>query len=152
MQRYLYTAIIVIALYSTCYADAQFYIEDKALKPVPDSIVQPILKSEKAEEWKACKFIGKTIDLDGDGKAEDFAVTTEDGCNCGNAICTIWVLRYSGNHYTVILSDGGYSMSIGKKRQKGLADISVEASTAGWSQKNVWVFDGKRYIKVKNNR
>ena len=144
---YLCTMFLMIMLHSICFADEQFCIEE-TLKPVPDSIAQVILSYEKDPIWKVCKFEGKPIDLDGDGKAEDFAVTTADGCNCGNALCAIWVLRRTGNSYSVVLSDGGYSMNIGKQKHNGLADISFEASTTGWSQKHSWVFDGKRYTKI----
>jgi hypothetical protein len=149
MKICLITMLLMIALQPVCFAGEEFFIEDETLKPVSDSITQVILSYEKEPDWKTCKFIGKPIDLDGDGKAEDFAVTTADGCNCGNAICTIWVLRRTGNSYSVVLSDGGYSMNVGKQMHNGLADISFEASTAGWSQKSSWQFDGKRYVSIK---
>lgn len=149
MKICLITILLMIALHPVCFAGEEFCIEEKTLRPVSDFITQVILSYEKDPIWKACKFIGKPIDLDGDAKAEDFAVTTADGCNCGNALCTIWVLRHSGNSYSVVLSDGGYSMNVGKQKHNGLFDISFEAATAGWSQKSSWQFDGKRYTKIE---
>ncbi len=61
----------------------------------------------------------------------------------------IWVLRRTGGSYVLVLSDGGYSMKLLKQRRNGLADIFLEASSAGWSQQSFWHFDGRRYVRVK---
>ena len=148
MKWGLTSVFLILAAFSICSAE-QFCIEDESLKPVPAVVVRTILATEKDSDWKTCKFIGKQIDLDGQGKAEDYVVTTADGCLCGNVLCTIWVLRRTGGSYVVVLSDGGYSMKLLKQRHNGLADIFLEASSAGWSQQSSWQFDGKQYVRVK---
>jgi hypothetical protein len=141
-------ALFVMSFCSICQA-AEFSIEEESLKPAPDNIVELILNKEKDSEWRKCKFIGKQIDLKGQGRAEDYVVTTAGACMCGAAICPIWALRKIGKSYVLVVSDGGYTMKILKQKHNGLADLSFEAATAGWSQKRLWRFDGKRYVRIK---
>lgn len=145
MKICLITMLLMIALHPVCFAGEEFYIEDETLKPVSDSITQVILSYEKDPFWKACKFIGKPIDLDGDGKATDFFITTGNACGWGSALGPIWFIRGVGTSYTVVLSDGGYSASLQDKKTKGLFDIIVSTGTAAREEYTKWVFNGRLY-------
>ncbi|MCX5813096.1 MAG: hypothetical protein NT178_11205 [Proteobacteria bacterium] len=148
MKSIIIVLFLTFVFLNVCNAE-EFCIEDQDLKPVPENAVRAILSSERNPDWKTCRFLGKPINLDGDGKSKDLFVTTADGCGCGNALCTIWVLQPKRDSYSVVLSDGGYCMKIKRSKIKKMPDIAFEASTAGWSQESLWKFNGKRYIRVK---
>jgi hypothetical protein len=146
-----FAAPLLFLLFSCISYAAEFCIEDATLKPVPREAAKAILAWEKEQEFKKCGFEGKTMSLSlpGMGTFRALVVTTSGGCCCGNALCPIWVLQPRGSSYSILLSDGGYCMKIGKQKQGKAPDIRFQASTAGWSQESIWKFDGKRYIRVR---
>jgi len=150
MKIILTVLVLLVYFGSMAYAE-KFFIEDPSLKPVPQNAVKTILANEKDPDLKKCEFIGKPMNLSktGEEKSQVLIVTTDHGCGCGNGLCTIWLLQPKGDLYSVLLSDGGYSMTIVKQNNRKTPDIKFEASTAGWLQESLWKFDGKRYKRMK---
>lgn len=142
---------ILIAVFVLCIATSatvvakDFTIEDGRLAPLPKKVVLALKPRAEDPEGNVCKYIGETIDLDGDGKAADYFVTTDNACQCGAALCPIWIIRGTGDAYSTVISDGGYGASVGKKNTKGLANITIWAVTAGYEEKAHYVFDGRAY-------
>jgi hypothetical protein len=46
----------------------------------------------------------------------------------------------------VVLSGTGYSLRFGGTTSNGLLDVTLRAATTGWTQTDLWQFDGERYI------
>ncbi len=146
MKMVLLLTIVILSTPIICCAD-EFYIEDKALSPIPSGAEAAIRQLESG--FKKCKFMGKHIDLDGDKKSEDLVVTTQNGCEWGAALGPIWVLREVKGSYFLLLDYGGYNLVVNKSKHNGLRDITISAGTAGWSEESRWRFDGRRYIKYE---
>ena len=133
---------------STSWPLQTFTIEDDDLSAVPHNAEIVIRQAEaKDNDLQKCEFVGKAVDLDGDGQATDLIVTIEDASGWNAALGPIWVLRKSGDSFAIVLSDGGHSVTIGKARHKGLYDLTISAESAGWSRQSIWKFNGKRYYK-----
>ncbi len=127
--------MILCLLTSTTVAAKDFTIEDDKLGLLPRKVVSALKPSAEDAEGNACKYIGERIDLDGDGKATDYFVTTDNACGCGAAQCPIWIIRGSGDSYSTVLSDAGYGASLENKKTKGLANVTIWAATAGYEEK-----------------
>lgn len=146
---------ILIAVFVLCIATSatvvakDFTIEDGRLAPLPKKVVSALKPGAEDPEGNGCKYLGETIDLDGDGKATDYFVTTDNACQCGAALCPIWIIRGAGDVYSTVISDGGYGASVEKKNTKGLANITIWAATAGYEEKVRYVFDGRTYKEGK---
>jgi|APFre7841882630_1041343.scaffolds.fasta_scaffold00480_5 hypothetical protein len=135
---------------STSWPVQTFTIEDDDLSAVPGNAEVVIRSSEvKDDDLQNCELVGKAVDLDGHGQTIDLIVTMRDAAGWGAALGPIWVLRGDGDSFVIVLSDGGYSVTIGKAKHKGLYDITISAETAGWSRQSIWEFNGKRYKKTK---
>lgn len=139
-------AFFVATVCTTATAD-DFNIEGKELVSLPQRIEQTIKNGEKKPS--SCKFVGKQVDLGNEGGAKDYVVTTADGCDWGAALGPIWVVR-DGAKPIVVLSGGGYSLTLGKATLHGLRHIAISAGSAGWYREELWKFDGKKYVKVKH--
>jgi len=123
-----------------------FNIEGKELAGLPQQIEQAIQDAEKTPS--PCQFVGKQVDLAGNGAVMGYVATTANGCQWGAAMGPIWVVR-DGAKPAVVLSRSGYSLTLGKKTQLGLRNIAISAGSAGWYQEELWKFNGKQYISVK---
>jgi hypothetical protein len=135
---------------STSWPVQTFTIEDDDLSAVPGNAEVVIRRAEaKDDDLQKCELVGKAVDLDGHGQARDLIVTIRDAAGWGAALGPIWVLRGDGDSFVIVLSEGGYSVSIGNAKHKGLYDITISAETAGWSRQSIWKFNGKRYNKTK---
>ena len=135
---------------STSWNVQTFTIEDDDLSAVPHSAEVVIRHAEaKDADLQKCEFVGKSVDLNGKGQATDLIVTTQDASGWDAALGPIWVLRHAGDSFVIVLSDGGYSVTIGKAKHKGLYDLTISAESAGWSRQSIWKFNGKRYKKTK---
>jgi|SRR5271157_529360 len=135
---------------STSWPVQTFTIEDDDLSAVPHNAEVIIRHAEaKDDDLQKCEFVGKAVDLDGDGQATDLIVTTQDASGWDAALGPIWVLRNTGDSFAIVLSDGGYSVTIGKAKHQGLYDLTIYAESAGWSRQSIWQFNGKRYKKTK---
>ena len=126
-----------------------FAIDDPLLSALPKDVDKALKISKKDPETKACEFIGEPIDLDGDGQATDFFVTTAEACACVRTLCPIWIIRGSRQSYALVLSYKGDGASLEKQKRKGLANIVIWAQTEEWEESTHWVFDGRTYKKGK---
>jgi hypothetical protein len=135
---------------STSWPVATFTIEDDDLSAIPHNAEIVIRRAEaKDADLQKCEFVGKAVDLDGDGQSTDLIVTIEDASGWDAALGPIWVLRPAGDSYVIVLSDGGHSVSIYKAKHKELHDVIISAESAGWSRQSIWQFNGERYKKAK---
>jgi hypothetical protein len=135
---------------STSWPVQTFTIEDDDLSAIPHNAEIVIRHAEaKDDDLQKCEFVGKTVDLDGAGQATDLIVTMRDASGWDAALGPIWVLRNTGDSFAIVLSDGGYSVTISKAKHKGLYDLTISAESAGWSRQSIWKFNGKRYNKAK---
>lgn len=124
-----------------------FNIEDEKLTVLPKT-VEATIRSAKNFEYGSCKFVGKRVDLLGQGANTGFVATTADACGWGAALGPIWVVR-DGAQPAAILEHGGASLTLGRQSQNGLRNIAISAGTAGRYSESLWKFDGVRYVKVK---
>src|SRR5262245_20087441 len=115
---------------------ADFTIEAPDLQSLPARVVAAIKTVDS--EAKSSKIVGVSVDLDGDNNKTDWAATTADGCACGNVVCPIWLVREN----RVVLSYGGYDLTLGREKQAGLRHAAIAAASAGWKQQSLWKFDG----------
>jgi hypothetical protein len=135
---------------STSWNVQTFTIEDDDLSAVPHSAEVVIRHAEaKDADLQKCEFVGKSVDLNGKGQATDLIVTTQDASGWDAALGPIWVLRHAGDSFVIVLSDGGYSVTIGKAKHKELYDLIILTESAGWSRQSIWQFNGKLYKKTK---
>ncbi len=126
----------------------EFAIEENDLRPIPAAADTAIRQGEgNAYNVEACQFKGKSVDLDGDGRATDLVVTTENACGWGAGLGPIWVVRGTKDTYSMVLSDGGYRLTIEKRKTKGLRDVVVREEAIDHSVKRVWRYDGRKYRK-----
>lgn len=151
LQPLVFVLFLAALLFADCRA-AEFYTEDTALTPAPERAIKAILQYEKGKpiigvNGQSCKFIGKNIELSNRTRLQVMVVTTDQGCGCGNVICPIWVLFQKGDSYSVIVSDGGYSMKTTPGKSSDWPDIRFDASAAGWTRNNLWTFKDGRYVK-----
>ena len=62
---------------STSWPVQTFTIEDDDLSAVPHNASNSSRRSERRDLQK-CEFVGKAVDLDGDGQTTNLIVTTQD--------------------------------------------------------------------------
>jgi hypothetical protein len=139
------TAVCLLAATSRA---ADLVIEDK-LQSLPSMAVAVLKASADGSNFKSCKFVGTQVDLDGDGKKTDWAVTTDDACGWGAALGPIWLLRARGHGFELVLSAGGYDLTLGVNTQSGLRHVAIASATASHSEKSLWKFDGAKYVRVE---
>ena len=83
--------LLVVA--STSWPLQTFTIEDDDVSAVPHNAEIAIRQAEaKDNDLQKCEFVGKAIDLDGDGQATDLIVTIADASGWDAALGPIWVL------------------------------------------------------------
>ena len=139
-------SVIIFATAPIVSFAEDFHIEDETLTPLPRS-VESAIRSSKEFDSHSCKLIGKAVDLSGQGAMSGYVATTASGCDWGSALGPIWVVRI-GNPSVVVLSHGGYSLTLGKQSQAGLRHIAISAGSAGWYQQGLWKFSGTKYKNV----
>ncbi len=136
-----------LAIFSTCTKAEDFSIEEEKLSAVPKA-VEASIRGSKNFESNLCKLIGKPIDLAGEGTNSGFVVTTANACDWGAALGPIWVVR-DGAKPVVVLSYGGYSLTLGKQKTNGFRNVAISAGTAGRYTESLWKFNGEFYAKAK---
>lgn len=152
MKKMVIIPLLVFLFYafaSATVAAQDFAIDDPLIGAIPKDVDKALRISKKDPETMACEFIGEPVDLDGDGKATDFFVTTADGCSCVRKLCPVWIIRGSRQSYSLVLSYRGDGMSLEKQKRKGLANVVIWATTEEWEESTRWVFDGRTYKKGK---
>jgi len=142
----------LLMLASTSWPLQTFTIEDEDLTTIPKAAETAIHRAEaKDADLQKCELVGKAVDLDGDGRATDWIVTTRDAGEADMPLGPVWVLREVQGSFIIVLSDGGHAVSIGNTKHRGLHDLTVSAESAGWTRQSVWRFDGKSYRKAREN-
>jgi len=95
-----------------------FTIEGDHLCAVPHNAKGIIRHAEaKDDDLQKCEFIGKAVDLDGNGQTIDLIVTRENAVGWDAALGPIRVLRHVGDSFAIVLSDGGYAVTTGKEKR-----------------------------------
>jgi len=113
--------LCLLMVASTSWPVQTFTIEDGDLSAVSRNAEVVIRRAEaKDDGLQKCELVGKAVDLDGHGQARDLIVTMRDAAGWGAALGPIWVLRSGGDSLVIVLSDGGYPVTIGKAKHKGL--------------------------------
>jgi hypothetical protein len=139
---------VVIA--SDLYA-SDFNIEDTDLAPLPTGALRAIQENLKTpSDFATCRFVGRLVDLDGDGKRTDWVATTADGCNWGAATAHIWILEGNAERYRLVLSSGGADLTIGKAKKDGLRHIAISSGTAGHYGVTLFKFNGSKYLEARS--
>lgn len=139
---------VIVAFVSIhfCIHAQEINIEDDNLSMVPTKFLN-LLRSFDSD-YSDCDYIGTTIVLDNNPQTTYWFLTTKDACGWGTALGPIWLLSETDSHYCIILSDGGYSLSIERTKSNGLFDIKITSGTSGWLQEDQWRYDGNKYKKV----
>ncbi|MGO9137013.1 MAG: hypothetical protein ACLP9S_04060 [Syntrophales bacterium] len=97
----------LLMIVSTFWTVQTFTIEYDDLSAVPHNAEVVICHVEtKDDDLQRCEYVGKAVDLDGDGHATDLIVTMQDASGWDAALGPIWVLRHAGNSFVIVLSDG----------------------------------------------
>jgi hypothetical protein len=146
--QFLGAMAMVIA--SDAYA-SDFNIESTDLIPLSTGALRSIKADLRdPSDFATCRFVGRLVDLDGDGKQTDWVATTADGCDWGAAAASIWVLAGNAETYRLVLSAGGADLTIGKAKKDGLRHISISSGTAGHYEETLFKFNGSKYIKSRS--
>lgn len=148
MKPLLLTSLFLLAIVPVIALADDFIIEDEQLSALPKHI-EAAIRSVNGFEYGFCKLIGRPVDLFGQGTNSGYVATTANGCNWGAAVGPLWVVRDGAQPVTVLDHDG-YSLTLEKKLHNGLRNVTISASTAGWSSESLWKFDGVRYVKAKS--
>ena len=81
--------------------------------PVPPKAIGATVRGSKGLDSSSCKLFGKAVDLTGERTYSGFIVTTANAWNLGAALGPFW----DGPRPAMILSYGGYSLTLGSKKQ-----------------------------------
>jgi hypothetical protein len=123
-----------------------FFVEDKALLPIPKSADSAIRQAEaKLKNQIKCKLVGKKVDLAGDGKNDDLLVTTKGTCLWSAGAAPIWGLRQNNGKFVPVLKMHSYSISLAKTTTHGLRNITLTRGSAGYAEVEKWSYDGRSY-------
>jgi hypothetical protein len=147
LRKPILIAMVLIVPHIVSAADIS--IEDKDFFPISMGASAVIQKEAGNSDYvKNCTLVGKPIDLDGDGRAEDIFVTGKGfGCT-GTARANFWLLRKKGRSFSVVLAFLTYGIELAEHKTRGLRNITLTAGSAGWSWESHWKFTGKRYKMI----
>jgi hypothetical protein len=136
----------------SCVSAEDFNIEDIDLYPLPQAAASAIYADKSFAEYKKekCRLVGSPVDLSGDGKLQDWIVTSAYGCVWGAATGPIWILHREGNIYSVALASRGQSVTLGKAKQNGHRHVAISAGTAGWYSESLLKYDGTKYVFTRS--
>jgi hypothetical protein len=145
--------LLFLALSAAGAPRPDFYVEEDGLSAPPSSVVSAIVGSQSEpftdNDDRPCAYEGKRIDLDGDGSAQDWVVTTQDACSWAASAAPVWVVRGTDGP-RVVLHFVTYSLTIGKAASHGLRHIATGRGTAAQIEEQLWKFDGRDYRLVRN--
>ena len=125
-----------------------FYVEDKTLQSLPANVEATFRRVETDPDIKQCRLLGKSVELGKSGGHPGFVITTANACGWGASSGSIWVML-AGSPPAIVLSYGGYDVTLGTGAQNGLKHIAIGHATAGSFSESLWKFDGERYVKVR---
>lgn len=131
----------------------EFSIEDTHLATLPKPVEEAIRRSNDFKD-RACRLIGKPINLIEDRDNSGYAVTTADACNWESGhvalgpVGPIWVVR-DGEQPTLVLASRGRMFSLSRVySQNDLPNITITSGVAGRFTEISWKFNGKVYIHI----
>jgi hypothetical protein len=145
MRLLIFVLLFLRSSFAVC---EDFYIEDPALSVIPQAIEDVVRSQEHTPDATSCRLVGKTLDVGGAEMA--YAVTTAEACGWGSAKGPIWIVLKSSDPARVLLSSGGYSLTVGTQSTNGLRQIAISAGTAGWYEESIWKYDGSAYNQVRS--
>ncbi len=144
--------LLALAAPALAASTPDFTIEDDhpAIPAAVDAVLRDAVTDlgPSGEMWH-CELIGSEIDLDGDGRTKDYAVTTADACGWGSAKGPVWLVRAGPDGYKLVLAYSGYSLSLGARKRNALREVYIGAATAAWIEESHWVFKGRRYVLAR---
>lgn len=148
MKPIVYWITVMVVAFPQLAWSVDFYIEDKTLQPLPADMDATFRRLGTDPDMKQCRLWGKSVELGKNGGHPGFVITTANACAWGASSGPIWVMR-AGSSPAIVLSYGGYDVSLGTGSQNGLKHIAIGHATAGSFRESLWKFDGTRYVKVK---
>jgi hypothetical protein len=152
-MKYICVPFITFCISCLAYAGEPIAsIEGPELGSVPLAIRSTIQSDASFNTFKIlhCEIQGKRIPLSSDSSVSTWFVTTSDACGWGAALGPIWIVanRSKGNP-VLLLTSGGYALSIIGKSHNEFASIAIYAGNAEGSTRNLYIFNGKKYVSKK---
>ncbi|GAB2864244.1 hypothetical protein GCM10027277_36220 [Pseudoduganella ginsengisoli] len=156
--RHMYLTLVAAGLalcsvLNAAHAADVFGIEDENLQPVPPAVAAALRAHVRKTEYRECAqgdFVGSAVDLQGQGRNQDWIAKTADGCAWGAATAKIWILKHDMPRYRVVLDTGGHGVDLLKSTSHGLRNLSVSSGTAGHYSDALLKFNGRRYKVFKS--
>lgn len=129
-------------------------IEDEGLHKLSDAISLVVSNDKSYDSFKdySCEIVGKKIDLSDTQTVTAYFLTTANACGWGAALGPIWLVRMSGRDSSIVLSAGGYSVSVLKAAKYGMRDIKIGGGTAGHPVSSIYEFNGGVYQKINDRK
>jgi len=139
--RYLLTssAFFTLAAYAS-----DFSIEEKNLQPVSKAMDAAI--RNRHEVNADCQFVGKPIDLSGQGHNADLIVTTAHACNWSANAAPVWILHNN----QVVFSSSTQTITLKSAKHHHLFDIQSSRSSAGVAMVELWSYSSRQYKKTRS--
>jgi hypothetical protein len=134
--------------------EPDFYAESADMRAPPNEIVGAVLASESfafgSVTGEPCSYEGKQLDLDGDGVAKDWALTTKNACGWAASAAPLWLVRVDASGPRVVLKFISYSLTLGATKAHGMRHVATSRSTASRTEEQLWKFDGHAYQITRN--
>jgi len=129
-------------------------VEDEGLHKLSDAISLVVSNDKSFDSFKgnSCEIIGEKIDLTDTRAVTTYFLTTANACGWGAALGPIWLVRSSGRDNSIVLSAGGYSVSVMSVAKYGMRDIRIGGATAGHPVASVYGFNGSVYRKINDRK
>jgi hypothetical protein len=130
-----------------------FFVEEEGLQAVPAAVAKTIRTGNEGtwtdDDGHPCRFEGKPVDLDADGRKTDWVVTTRDACAWAASAGPIVLVRGDGGPYRVVLLTMGYDLTLGSRLSHGLVNVARARATAETVEQMLWKYDGNAYDVVR---
>ncbi len=99
----------------------------------------------------AMKSRVKYVDLNGDGKPEVIAQSTDVTTCSSTGNCRVWVLRKLKNQYSVVLNETGQTFTVQPGSTNGFHDLVLTLHDSAFaSDGKVFRFDGRAYTLAES--
>jgi hypothetical protein len=144
MRSRRYLTALLLCVNAALAVARDFTIEDEILAALPPS-VEAAIRAEDSTDFVSCRLIGKPIGLSGEGTLSGYVATTANACGWGASLGPIWIVRVTKTAAQLVLSDRGYSLTLGKGKQNGLRHVAISGGTAGWYAETLWKYNGTAY-------
>ena len=91
-------------------------------------------------------FVAAPVRLGGASRRRGYVVLPKEGCLFGANIAPFWVFAPEGRGHRLVLKTHALALTVGRRRTRGLRDISISAASAVIVYEAGFVFDGTRYV------